>query len=67
MKTKSIELNIEVVFMYDEKRIPEDNAEAIAYSLAVESNYHTIENSVRLIRVINKGITNTTEFNNYQN
>lgn len=67
MKTKSIELNIEVVFMYDEKRIPEDNAEAIAYNLAVESNYHTIENSVRLIRVINKGITNTTEFNNYQN
>lgn len=64
MKTKSIEIKLEVVFQYDEKRIPEDNADAIAYRLASEPNYHTIENSVKLIMVINKGVINTTNFNN---
>ena len=50
-KLKKINVNVEITFAYSEKSGEIDNAIQTAIGLAIEPNYHTIENGVRLIKV----------------
>lgn len=50
-KQVKINVNVEVTFEYSEKSGGIDNAIQSAIALAIEPNYHTIENGVQLLNV----------------
>lgn len=50
-KQVKINVNVEITFEYSEKSGGIDNAIQSAIALAVEPNYHTIENGVQLLNV----------------
>ena len=50
-KQVKINVNVEITFEYSEKSGGIDNAIQSAIALAIEPNYHTIENGVQLLNV----------------
>lgn len=50
-KQVKINVNVEITFEYSEKSGGIDNAIQSAIALAIEPNYHTIENGVQLLKV----------------
>ena len=50
-KQVKINVNVEITFEYSEKTGGIDNAIQSAIALAIEPNYHTIENGVQLLNV----------------
>ena len=50
-KQIKINVNVEITFEYSEKSGGIDNAIQSAIALAIEPNYHTIENGVQLLNV----------------
>ena len=50
-KQVKINVNVEITFEYSEKSGGIDNAIQSAVALAIEPNFHTIENGVHLVNV----------------
>ena len=50
-KQIKINVNVEITFEYSEKSGGIDNAIQSVIALAIEPNYHTIENGVQLLNV----------------
>ena len=51
MKHVTMKVNLEITFEMDDKRTDYDQAMQTALALAVEPNYHTIEEGVRVLHV----------------
>ena len=51
MKHVTMKVNLEIKFEMDDKRTDYDQAMQTALALAVEPNYHTIEEGVHLLHV----------------
>lgn len=50
-KQTKINVNVEITFEYSDKSGGIDNAIKSAVGLAIEPNFHTVENGVRLVNV----------------